>query len=130
MLSNSRQSLVKGERLVRHDMTAVLNYMNDCRVCMVTSADRDGRALHLERIAAVLLARLDLALRQLARMDRIAPGVFRACQIVRHGLDFEDVQAAEFRDLFEAEAGVVDQPGGGRMGHEGLGLVGHFRRLV
>ena len=43
MLSNSRQSLVKGERLVRHDMTAVLINQHSPGAIMVPSDDRDGR---------------------------------------------------------------------------------------
>jgi hypothetical protein len=42
MLSNSRQSLVKGERLVRHDMTAVLNDVMTNLATIETSDDRDG----------------------------------------------------------------------------------------
>jgi hypothetical protein len=42
MLSNSRQSLVKGERLVRHDMTAVLNDQSIAEVILETSDVRDG----------------------------------------------------------------------------------------
>jgi len=42
MLSNSRQSLVKGERLVRHDMTAVLMDIPSTEASMITSDDRDG----------------------------------------------------------------------------------------
>ena len=42
MLSNSRQSLVKGERLVRHDMTAVLNKLTVTNATMAMSDDRGG----------------------------------------------------------------------------------------
>ena len=42
MLSNSRQSLVKGERLVRHDMTAVLNNAMVTNATIAMSDDRDG----------------------------------------------------------------------------------------
>ena len=62
-------------------------------------------------------------------MQRIAAGVFAACEIVCHCLDFQDVQAAKVGDLFEGQAGVIDQPSGGRMRHERGGLVGHGKRL-
>ena len=43
MISNSRQSLVKGERLVRHDMRPVLSERrNGGKLTMATSDDRDG----------------------------------------------------------------------------------------
>src|SRR5256885_12183539 len=35
------------------------------------------------------------------------------------------MQAAESRDLLEAERGVVDQPDGGRLRHQGCGFNGH-----
>ena len=38
----TRQSLVKGERLVRHDMTAVLGRQAGLGVRMVKSDDRNG----------------------------------------------------------------------------------------
>ena len=92
-----------------------------------------GARLHLETIFAVGLTFLDLVLGQFAGMDRIAAGIFAAGKIVRHRLHFENVKAAEFGDLFERQAGVVDQPGGGRMRHQRFGLVGHeyaFSRLA
>ena len=88
------------------------------------AADVDRGTLHLQAIRRIGLAFLDLAMGQLARMDRIAPGVLRAGEVVRHCLDLEDVQAAEIGDLLEAERGIVDQPGSGRMRHQGSGL-GH-----
>jgi len=57
-------------------------------------------------------------------VDRIAPGVLRAGEIVGHCLHFEDVQAAELGDLLEAERGVVDEPRSGRVRHQRGGL-GH-----
>ena len=93
----------------------------------------DRRALHLETIFAVGLTFLDFVLGQFARMDRIAAGVLATREIVRHRLHFENMKAAEFGDLFERQAGVVDEPGGGRMRHQRFGLVGHeyaFSRLA
>ena len=58
---------------------------------------------------------------QLAGADRVAAGQLGRGGIVGDRLDLEDVKAAEFGDLLERQRGVVDQPGGGRMGHEGLG---------
>ena len=45
MISNSRQSLVKGERLVRHDMRPVLIVVSSARVALPPSMKRDGRKL-------------------------------------------------------------------------------------
>ena len=83
------------------------------------------RALHLEAIVRIGLAALDLPVRQLARVHGIAAGILRAGEVVGHGLDLEDVQAAELGDLAEAERSVVDQPRGGRVRHQGSGLLGH-----
>ena len=47
-------------------------------------------------------------------------------EIVRHRLDFQNVEAAELGDLGEGKAGVVDQPGGGRVRHQrGCIGIGH-----
>ena len=45
MISNSRQSLVKGERLVRHDMRPVLIIASSARVALPLSMKHDGRKL-------------------------------------------------------------------------------------
>ena len=46
MISNSRQSLVKGERLVRHDMRPVLINAAAARIAWRPSMNRDGRKLN------------------------------------------------------------------------------------
>ena len=48
-----------------------------------------------------------------------------ASQIVRHRLNFQDMDPAEIGNLAEGQAGIVDQPGGGGMRHKGGGLIGH-----
>ncbi len=53
--------------------------------------------------------------------DGIAAGQLGAGGVVCDRLHLQDVEAAEVGDLLEAERGIVDQPGGGRMGHERLG---------
>ena len=58
---------------------------------------------------------------QLAGADRVAAGQLGRRGVVGDRLDLEDVEPAEFGDLLERQRGIVDQPGGGRMGHERLG---------
>ena len=83
-------------------------------------ADFFWRLVHLEHVIGVLLTLLDLLVRQLAGADRVAARQLRRRRVVGDRLHFKDVEAAEFGDLLEAERGVVDQPGSGRMGHERL----------
>jgi hypothetical protein len=52
--------------------------------------------------------------------DRIAAGKLGCRGSIGDRLDPENVQAAEFGDLLEAERSIVDQPRGGRMRHERL----------
>src|SRR3546814_4418993 len=60
------------------------------------------------------------------RADGIAAGIFGRGGLVGDRLDLEDVDAAIFGDLDKGEAGVVDQPGGGRVRHQRGGIgVGH-----
>ena len=73
----------------------------------------------LQAIGGVLLGLGDLVAGELAGGDRV-----HALDAVRHvavgdALHLEHVQAAEFGDLLEGERGVVDQPDGGRFGHQG-----------
>ncbi len=58
---------------------------------------------------------------QLTIGDRVG-----AADIARHftignALDFEQVQATEIGDLVESERGVVNEPDGGRLGHQNVG---------
>ena len=80
-----------------------------------------GLLVHDQPIIGVGGALLDLGVGQLVGADRVAAGELGRRGVVGDRLDLEDVQPAEFGDLFEAERGVVDQPGGGRVRHEGLG---------
>jgi hypothetical protein len=84
-------------------------------------ADLVGRLLDLELVVRILLSLLDLLVSQLAGADRVAARQLGRSRIVGDRLHFQDVQAAEFGDLLERQRAVVDQPGCGRMGHQGLG---------
>ena len=66
-------------------------------------------------------AALDFLMVELAGADRVAPGQLGRSGIIGDRLDLEDVEPAKFGDLLERQRAVVDQPGGGRMGHERLG---------
>src|SRR4029078_4226887 len=77
-------------------------------------------------VFGVILSLHDLVVGQFDRTNGVAAGELGRRGIVGDRLDFEDVQPAEFRDLLEGQRCILDQPGGGRMGHQGLG---HFRCL-
>jgi hypothetical protein len=69
----------------------------------------------------IALRLVELLARQLAVGDRIG-----AADIARHlavgdAAHLQRVQAAEVGDLLEGERGVVDQPDGGRLGHQDIG---------
>ena len=85
------------------------------------AAHRVGRLVHLQPVVGVLLALLDFLVGQLAGADRVAAGQLGRRGVVGDRLHLEDVKAAEFGDLLEGQRTVLDQPGGGRMGHQGLG---------
>ena len=85
------------------------------------AAHRIGLLVHHQPMIGVGGALLDFGVGQFAGADRVAPGQLGRRGVVGDRLDLEDVQPAEFGDLFEAERGIVDQPGGGRMRHERLG---------
>jgi hypothetical protein len=76
---------------------------------------------HLQAIIGIALALVDFVHRDFMGAHRIAAGIFGCGGIVGDRLHFEDMEPAKFRDLVETERGVVDEPAGGRMGHEGLG---------
>ena len=89
------------------------------------AANGFGRLVHLQPVVGVLLPLLDLVVGQFAGADRVAAGELGCRGVVGDRLHFEDVQAAEFGDLLKGERRIVDQPGGGRVGHQGLGLLSH-----
>jgi hypothetical protein len=88
------------------------------------------RHLHLrlgefQPVGAVFLGPRDLLARQLSGGDGI-----HALDAVRHvaigdALHLENMQAAELRDLLEAEGGVIDEPDGRRLGHERSAVHGY-----
>ena len=63
-------------------------------------------------------ARGDLLARQLAGHDRVHALDALRRLAVGDRLHLERMQPAELRDLLEGERGVVDQPDGGRLGHQ------------
>ena len=80
-------------------------------------------AVHPELVIGVVLTALDLLESEFARAQRVAAGQLGRGGIVGDRLHFEDVQAAKFGDLLKGQSGVVDQPAGGRVGHERLGQL-------
>jgi len=66
------------------------------------------------------VALLDLDLVELVVGDRVETLDPGRHVTVGDALDFQLVQATEVGDLLEAEGGVVDQPDGGRLGHQGF----------
>ncbi len=79
--------------------------------------------LGLHPIFRVRLGVIQLLARQLAVADRVG-----AADVTRHlavgdAFDLQRVETAKVGDLLEGHRGVVDQPDGGRLGHENL--VGH-----
>ena len=85
------------------------------------AADLVGALGHLHAIVGIGLSLVDLVLGQLMRPHRIAAGQLACGGVIGDRLHFQDVEAAELGDLLEAERSIVDQPRGGRMGHERLG---------
>ena len=78
----------------------------------------------LEPVLLVALRLLDLLAAELAGLDRIEPLDSLRGVAVGNRLHLERVQLAEIRDLVERQRGVLDQPNGGRFGHQGCWL-GH-----
>src|SRR5207342_1153475 len=72
----------------------------------------------LESIGAVLLRLGDLVAGQLARGDGVHALDAVGDVAIGDALHFEHMQAAELGDLLEGKRCVVDQPDGGRFGHE------------
>ena len=66
----------------------------------------------------VLLGRSDLLAGQLAGRDRIVAFDAGRHFAVGDALDLEWMQFAELGDLVKGERGVLDQPDGGRLGHQ------------
>ena len=66
----------------------------------------------------ILLARCDLLARQLTGGDRIMALDAGRDLAVGDALHFQRVQLTEIGDLVEAERGVLDEPDGGRLGHQ------------
>ena len=79
---------------------------------------------HLEAELGVRLGRLDLLAGELAGGDGVQPLDALGHVLVGDALHLERMQAAEIGHLLEGERGVVDQPDGGRLGHQGS-FVGH-----
>ena len=75
-------------------------------------------------VGRIGLALFDFRTRDLAADNRIQPLDALRCLIIGNRADFQRVQAAEFRNLVEGEGGVVNQPDGGRFGHQRF--VGHL----
>ena len=79
-----------------------------------------GVVLELQLVGHVLLALLDLDGVELVRGHGIEALDARRDVAIGDALHLELVHPAEIRDLLEAERGVVDQPDGGRLGHQRL----------
>ena len=81
------------------------------------------RRRHLELQLGIFLGLFDLVMGELAGGDRVDALDSLGHVLVRNTLHLEGMHADELGDLLEGERGVVDQPDGGRLGHQGL--VGH-----
>ena len=77
----------------------------------------------------VLLGLGDLLAGELAGGDRVHALDAVGDVAVGDALHFEHVQAAELGDLLEGERGVVDQPDGGRLGHQRGAVHGPLQYL-
>ena len=73
-------------------------------------------------------AALDLFLGQLPVLGRVLTHDAARDVTVGDAFDLELVQVTEIGDLLERKGGVVDQPNGGRFGHQ-WGLLGHATLL-
>ena len=73
------------------------------RVLMIALPIAVGLAVHLQLVGGIVLALVDLLLRQLARAQRIAAGQLGRGGVVGDRLHLEDVQPAKFGDLLEGE---------------------------
>ena len=84
-------------------------------------ADRLAALGDLQRIVGIGLALANFLDREFVRPHGIARGIFDARRIIGDSLDLQHVQAAEIRDLGEAEGGILDQPASSGMRHKRLG---------
>jgi hypothetical protein len=71
-------------------------------------------------VLGIFLGDMDLVAGELAGGDGV-----HALDAVSHvaigdALHLEHVQTAELRDLLEGQGGILDQPDGGRLGHQWL----------
>jgi hypothetical protein len=73
---------------------------------------------HLEAQLGILLGLFDLLAGQLAGGHRVLALDALGHVFVGDAFHFQRMQAAEIGDLLEGERGVVDQPDGGRLGHQ------------
>jgi hypothetical protein len=103
-----------------HSVRLVLA-LGDRRVARPAGSNRlVGLAVHLQPVRGIGLAELDLAQRQLAGTERIAPGQLGRRRIVGDCLHLQDVEPAKFRDLLKGQRRIVHEPAGRGMRHERL----------
>ena len=88
--------------------------------------ESSGKALPLP--TQIVIAAGDFVARQLAGDDRVHALDALRRFAVGNGLHLERMQRAELRDLVEGKRRVVDQPDGGRLGHQQR--VGHEQILL
>jgi len=80
---------------------------------------------HLEALARIFFRFGDLLAGQLAAGDRVLALDALGHVLVGDALHFQRMQAAEIGDLLKGQSGIVHQPDGGGLGHQGLVFDGH-----
>jgi hypothetical protein len=76
----------------------------------------------------VALAAGDVLAGQLAVLHRVVADDALRHLAIRDGLHLQRMHLHEIGDLVEGEGGLLDQPHGGCLGHQGLDHVVYFRQ--
>src|SRR5690606_30698715 len=79
-------------------------------------------ALQAHPVVGILLCALDLRTLELVRRDGIHALDAGSHLTIGDALHLQFMKAAKFGDLLEGQGGVLDQPDGSRLGHEGIFL--------
>ncbi len=81
-------------------------------------SDLGGSLLQLVGFIALALA--DFFARQHAARNRVNAAHVLGHVAIGDAFDFQIVEAAKICDLRKGEAGIVEQPDGGRLGHQNI----------
>ena len=82
--------------------------------------DEHFRARQLQPVGRVLLGAGDFLARKLSRGDRVQAADAVSHVAIGDALYFKHMEAAKIRNLLECQRGILDEPDGGRLWHQGF----------